>query len=48
LEPVGETLDAGGLAWGQRTILSRMDEHQPVFAEMGHDGAAQSRSSCLV
>ena len=40
LEPVGEALHAGGFAGGERAVLLGVDEHQPIFAQVGHDGGA--------
>jgi hypothetical protein len=40
-EPVREALHPGGFAWCQGSVLGGMDEHQPILAQMGDNGAAR-------
>src|ERR1019366_2571783 len=40
LKPIRETLDAGGFTRRERAVLRRVNEHQPVLAQVRNDGAA--------
>lgn len=39
-EPVREALHAGRFARGERAVLCGVDEHQPILAQVRHDGGA--------
>src|SRR6516162_1535350 len=41
LKPIRKALYPRGFAWGERTVLRRMDEHKPILAEVGDDSAAR-------
>ena len=41
LKPIRKALDARGFSRRERTVLRRVDEHEPILAEMRDDGAAR-------